>query len=70
MPRIGLIHEADCGYAVQPSDYNALYDIIVHKVLPNLSEFKKKGANGRKMYEREFMLDKCINHLEEIITMK
>lgn len=65
---IDLIIECDCGYAVNPSDYNALCDVIVKKVLPNIEQFKQKGINARKMYERQFTLDKCIDHLEEIIS--
>ena len=29
---------------------------------------KRKGINGRKMYEEQFTLKKCIDHLEEIIS--
>lgn len=65
---IDLIQEADCGYAVQPSDYKALYDVIVNKVLPNIEDFTQKGFNGRAMYEREFTLEKCIDHIEKIIS--
>ena len=62
-----LINESDCGYAVAPSDYKALADIIRNKVLTHKEEFENKGRNGRIHYEREFNLDKCINHIEEII---
>lgn len=63
-----LIQEADCGYAVAPGDFKALAGIIVEKVLPFKEEFNQKGANGREYYEREFTLEKCINHIEEIIS--
>jgi len=65
-----LINEADCGYAVAPGDYKALADIIVNEVLPFKERFNQKGANGRLYYESEFTLDKCINHIEEIIGGK
>ena len=32
--------------------------------------FEKKGLNGRRMFEQEFTLEKCIDHLEEIISKK
>lgn len=65
-----LIAESDCGYAVPSGDYKSLADIIRNKVLPNKEEFEKKGKNGRTFYEKEFVLDKCINHIEEIIGIK
>ena len=67
---IDLIEECDCGYAVPPSDYKSLADVIINKVLPDVDGFKQKGVNGRKMYENEFTLDNCINHLEEIIALR
>ena len=65
-----LIKEADCGYAVAAGDYVALANVIREKVLPHQKDFKLKGQNGRKYYEREFTLDKCIDHIEEIIGAK
>lgn len=64
---VDLVNEGDCGYAVGPSDYRALADIIRNKVLTDREGFEKKGLNGRKMFEEQFTLEKCINHLEEII---
>lgn len=62
-----LIKEADCGYAVPPSDSAALANIIITKVLPDKEGFKKKGTNGRKVYEEQFVLSQCIANLETII---
>lgn len=64
---VDLVNEADCGYAVGPSDYKALADVIQKKVLVDRDGFEKKGLNGRAKYEKEFTLDKCIDHLEKII---
>lgn len=64
---IDLIEESDCGYAVASSDYKALADVIINKVLTDKEGFKRKGLNGRRMYEKNFSLDRCIDHLEEII---
>lgn len=64
---VDLVNEGDCGYAVGPSDYEALADVIRNKVLADRAGFEKKGQNGRKMFEEQFTLEKCINHLEEII---
>lgn len=63
-----IIQEAKCGYAVESSDYRALADIILNKVLTNREEFEKMGINGRIYYEQEFTKEKCINHLCEIIN--
>lgn len=62
-----LIEEADCGYAVPAGDYKALAQTIKEKVLPYKETFRKKGANGRAYYLKNFTLDKCITDLENII---
>lgn len=62
-----LIEESDCGYAVAPGDYKALADVIRNKVLSHKEEFEKKGVNGRKFYEENFMLVDCIDNIEEIL---
>ena len=63
-----LIKEADCGYAVPPSDYTALANVIINKVLPDKEGFIKKGINGRNVYEEQFVLSRCITNLETIIS--
>lgn len=62
-----LIEEADCGFAVPAGDSEALAQMIRDKVLSDKESFKKKGANGRVYYEKNFRLDKCITDLENII---
>lgn len=62
-----LIKEADCGYAVKAGDYKALAEVIKNKVLPDKEKFKEMGSNGRTLYEKEFTLNRCIDHLEEIL---
>ncbi len=63
-----LIKEADCGYAVPAGDYDALVDVIRNKVITEKGTFEAKGLNGRKYFEKEFMLDHCIDHIESIIS--
>lgn len=63
-----LIKEADCGYAVPAGDYDALVDVIRNKVITEKGAFEAKGLNGRKYFEKEFMLDHCIDHIESIIS--
>ncbi len=63
-----LIAESDCGYAVPAGDYRALADIIRSKVLADKDSFYVKGNNGRRFYEKEFTLDVCIDHIENIIS--
>ncbi len=65
-----LIEEIDCGYAVAPSDYRALAEVIRNKVLTDKIGFAEKGINGRKSYEKDFTLDRCIDHLEQILQKK
>ena len=63
-----LISEADCGYAVNAGDYDALVNVICNKVITNKEEFEQKGQNGREYFEQHFMLDNCITHIEEILS--
>ena len=65
-----LIEESNCGYAVEPGDYESLADIIKNKVLTNIEDFKNKGLNGRLYFEKHFDLNKCINNLVSIIENK
>ena len=62
-----LIEEADCGLWVNASDYKALAELIIDKLLQNKDEFAKKGENGRKYFEENFTLDGCTNNLVTII---
>lgn len=62
-----LINESDCGYAVAPSDYRALADVIRNKVLTDKEAFEQKGKNGRSYFEKNFMLDDCITNIENIL---
>ena len=62
-----LIEEADCGYAVPAGDYISLAETVRNKVLTDCEAFEKKGHNGRKYFEKEFMLSHCIDHIEQII---
>lgn len=63
-----LIKESDCGYAVAPSDYKALADVIKNKVLTDKEGFELKGRNGRRFFEQNFMLDDCITNIENILS--
>lgn len=65
-----LIAESDCGYAVPAGDYKALADVIRNRVLTDIEAFEAKGANGRRYFEKEFTLEHCIDHIEEIIGAK
>lgn len=65
-----LIHESDGGYVVAAADYDALVDLIKNRILPNREEFAKKGANGRKFFEKNFKMDICIDNLEKIISVE
>lgn len=63
-----IIRESNCGYVVPAEDYKALAELIEHKILLDVDNFKRKGINGRKYFEREFTIEKCISHLENIIN--
>lgn len=62
-----LIEEADCGYAVEPGNYQELAKIIREKVIADKEDFAKKGLNGRTYFENNFTMKICIDNLCEII---
>jgi glycosyltransferase involved in cell wall biosynthesis len=62
-----LINESDCGFAVPADDYNGLAEIIKNKILTDKKSFEKKGANGRRYFEKYFTKDACISHLNDIL---
>lgn len=65
-----IINEADCGYAVPAGDACSLVKIIKEKVLTDKVAYEKKGMNGRTYFERNYQLNDCIDHLEDIINQK
>ena len=63
-----IINESHCGYAVPAGDSQALVKLIKEKVLLNKEAFSKMGENGRRYYEQNFTIGKCIDNLEKIIN--
>ena len=61
-----IIRDSNCGYVVDSTDYKSLVDIIYEKVLVNLTEFEKKGRNGREYFMKNFSKEKCIDSLISI----
>lgn len=62
-----LIKESNCGCCV--SDAREFNEVFRNKILPNLTEFKKLGANGKRYFDNHFILNECINHLIEILNL-
>lgn len=63
-----IINAANCGYAVPSDAVLEFVEIIKKKVLTNLDDFERLGANGRRYFESHFQKDLCINNLERIIS--
>ena len=63
-----LIAEARCGLTCPAGDYISFAACI--EKLSQMSEQERieMGSNGRKYFEANFAKDKCINHLECLIT--
>jgi glycosyltransferase involved in cell wall biosynthesis len=64
------IAEADCGFSVPAGDSEKLAATI-HEI----SQMKKEdlsllGNNGKKFYEANYKMEKCISNLERIISAK
>lgn len=62
-----VVEEADCGYAVGAGDVDAFVKVIKEKVLKDRKGFELKGKNGRRYFEANFRLEKCMDELEAII---
>ena len=62
-----IIESSECGYVVPAGDAQALVDVIRNKVLQNRETFELMGLNGRKYFEENYTLDKCIDNMVKII---
>ena len=59
-----VIEAADCGYCVNAGDVNAMSQYIKNYLMSHQSEFKEKGKNSRKYFERYYLKSGCIANLE------
>lgn len=62
-----IISEAKCGFSTKAGDCKGLAGIIVKLKQMSVPERVSLGENGRNYFEKNFSLDKCINHLCKII---
>jgi glycosyltransferase involved in cell wall biosynthesis len=62
------ILEANCGFSVAAEDYENLAENII--LMRDLSQEQREelGKNGKKYYEENFLMKKCIDNLEKIIA--
>lgn len=62
-----LIHISGCGYAVRSGDYESLAKQITEcKNMPD-HQLKEMGVKGKSYYLEHFEIEKCINHLCNIL---
>jgi glycosyltransferase involved in cell wall biosynthesis len=61
----GIIHKAQCGYAIQPGNLRDFCDAVLRLYnVPGLSH--KLGASGRAYAERHFSLTSCCEAYEQV----
>jgi glycosyltransferase involved in cell wall biosynthesis len=61
------ILDAKCGYSAPAENSKALADNVVKIFNLTKEERMHLGINGFEYYKKNFQLDNCMNHLEEII---
>lgn len=68
-----IIEQADCGYVVEPGDYQAVENML-RAILQNKAAFKEKGIKGRLYLEKHFSKDTSIKKykimIDELIQNK
>ncbi len=62
-----MVKESDCGMYVNAGDSRALADAILELKEMQPQKLQQWGMSGKAFAEKHFNLDKCINHLCEII---
>ena len=55
-----VIDESKCGYAVNGGDFHALVRVIKSEILPDRENFEMLGINGRKYFEKNFLIESPI----------
>ena len=63
-----MINEAGCGMAVPSGDSNKLAENILELYGLDNEARNKMGMNGFLYYKNHFLMDKCIDNLEDIIN--
>lgn len=63
-----LLKEADCGWSVPAEDSKALAKLLLELSQKNQEILNAKGLNGRRYSETHFNFQRCMDHLESIIT--
>lgn len=62
-----VILSSDCGFVVEAGDYNGLADIII-RTYQDETLLKDKGMNARRSFEKEFTIQKGVDHFEMLIN--
>lgn len=58
-----LVREANCGFTAPAGDSRALAEAISKAAECTTGELQEMGLRGRKFYDENFHIDKCMDHL-------
>lgn len=62
-----VVKDAECGWHVAPGDAQSLAKLVVRLSETAKETLAQKGASGRAFYEENFMKEKCLRNLDEIV---
>ena len=62
-----VVKDAERGWHVAPGDTQSLAKLVVRLSETAKETLAQKGASGRAFYEENFMKEKCLRNLDEIV---
>ena len=64
-PRI--IADSECGWSVPAGDSDGLANTLLSVIMTDKEVLQQKGANGKRYQTEHFNVDRCMEHLEELL---
>ena len=65
-----VVKTAKCGWHVPAGDAEKLAALVLHLADADKATLSSKGQNGLRFYEENFLKEKCLRKLDEIVGLK
>lgn len=65
-----VVKTAECGWHVPAGDAEKLAALVLHLADADKATLSSKGQNGLRFYEENFLKEKCLRKLDEIVGLK
>ena len=65
-----MVKTAECGWHVPAGDAEKLAALVLHLADADKATLSSKGQNGLRFYEENFLKEKCLRKLDEIVGLK